>query len=176
MRQFKLTEWIAVAAALVVVAIFVFPSFFSSVFFPANATPKIDTSGLGNVPSSTSTPSINMQNISTIPGLSVYDVSVGTGAAAASGNQVSVNYTGTLSNGTIFDSNTNQKFGHVQPFDFTLGAGQVIKGWDQGLVGMKVGGVREIVISPALGYGANQVGPIPPNSTLTFQVELLSVK
>lgn len=117
-----------------------------------------------------------MQNISTIPGLSVYDVTVGTGTPAVAGKELTVNYTGTLADGTIFDSNTDQKFGHVEPFPFTLGAGQVIKGWDQGLLGMKVGGVRELVISPSLGYGSNQVGPIPPNSTLTFQVQLLSVK
>ena len=117
-----------------------------------------------------------MQNISTIPGLEIYDVKVGTGAAVVSGSNVTVNYTGTLTDGTEFDSNVDPQFNHVQPFPFTVGAGQVIKGWDEGLVGMKVGGTRELVISPDLGYGANQVGPIPPSSTLIFQVQLLSVQ
>ena len=117
-----------------------------------------------------------MKNISNISGLTVYDITPGTGPAVASGNQVTVNYIGALTDGTIFDSNINSKFGHEQPFPFTVGAGQVIKGWDEGLIGMKVGGTRELIISPNLGYGDNEVGPIPANSTLVFQVQLLSVK
>lgn len=88
------------------------------------------------------------------------------------GKTVSVNYTGTLTDGTKFDSSYDRN----QPFDFQLGAGQVIKGWDQGVAGMKVGGKRKLVIPPGLGYGAQANGKIPANSTLIFEVELLSVK
>ena len=174
MKKLKLTEWIAVAAALVVVAIFVFPSFFSSLFFPTNSA--TNTNQNVATTSTTTTPSINMQNISTVPGLSVYDTTVGTGAAVVSGSNVTVNYTGTLSDGTVFDSNIDPQFNHVTPLQITVGVGQVIKGWDIGLIGMKVGGTRTLVISPDLGYGSVQKGPIPPNSTLTFQVQLLSVQ
>ncbi len=176
MRKLTFIEWIAVAAALVVVSIFVFPSWFGAIFFPSNASPEAQNqataAALNASSTTTTTPTTNMQNISTIPGLMAYDTTVGTGTPAVSGTQVTVNYVGTLQDGTVFDSSQS----HGQPFTFTLGAGQVIKGWDEGVAGMKVGGTRELVISPDLGYGDNQVGPIPPGSTLIFQVELLSVK
>lgn len=105
-------------------------------------------------------------------GLIVQDVKVGTGAEAVSGHQITVHYTGTLDNGTIFDSSRTRG----TPFTFGLGAGQVIKGWDQGFAGMKVGGVRRLTIPASLGYGAQAVGPIPPDSTLHFDVELLGVE
>src|SRR3990167_2203091 len=96
---------------------------------------------------------------------------------AEAGNTVSVNYTGRLADGTVFDSNVDPKFGHVEPFEFTLGGGQVIKGWDVGIVGMKVGEKRNLAISPELAYGEAGAGAIiPPNATLNFEVELLSVK
>lgn len=101
------------------------------------------------------------------------DEVVGTGTEAKTGNHVTVNYVGTLTNGTKFDSSYDRN----QPFDFNLGGGQVIKGWDQGVVGMKVGGKRKLVIPPSLGYGAQAVGDkIPANSTLVFEIELLDVK
>lgn len=100
------------------------------------------------------------------------DEVVGTGDEAVAGKTVSVNYVGTLTNGTKFDSSYDRN----QPFEFVLGAGNVIKGWDQGVAGMKVGGKRKLVIPPDLGYGASGNGSIPPNSTLVFEVELLSVK
>lgn len=101
----------------------------------------------------------------------------GTGPAIAAGQTASMNYTGMLDNGTVFDSNTDPKFGHVSPFEFKLGAGQVIAGWDQGILGMKVGEKRKLVIPPNLGYGASGAGAsIPPNATLTFEVELLAIK
>lgn len=100
------------------------------------------------------------------------DEVVGSGEVAMAGDILTVHYTGQLSDGTVFDSSLVRG----QPFQFVLGAGQVIKGWDQGLVGMKVGGKRLLSIPPELGYGANQIGPIPANSTLIFEVELLEVK
>lgn len=104
--------------------------------------------------------------------LQITDTTVGTGTEAASGDTVTVDYVGELTDGTVFDASKN----HGQPFSFTLGEGRVIQGWDQGLVGMKVGGVRTLVIPPALGYGGQAVGAIPANSTLVFQVTLLDVK
>ncbi len=92
------------------------------------------------------------------------------------GDTVSMNYTGTLENGTVFDSNINPKFGHVEPFIFKLGTGQVISGWDKGIVGMKVGEKKSLKIPPEDAYGKNRVGPIPPNSTLIFEVELLQIE
>ncbi len=104
--------------------------------------------------------------------LQIQDLIVGTGAEARAGNTVSVNYIGTLENGTKFDSSYDRN----QPFSFTLGQGQVIRGWEQGIPGMKVGGKRKLIIPPTMGYGDQTVGPIPANSTLIFEVELLEVK
>jgi FKBP-type peptidyl-prolyl cis-trans isomerase len=96
--------------------------------------------------------------------------------AAVAGDVISVNYTGKLADGTVFDSNVDPKFNHVQPFEFTLGAGQVIPGWDKGLVGMKVGEKKTLVIAPEDAYGATGAGGvIPPNATLTFDVEVLGI-
>lgn len=101
------------------------------------------------------------------------DIVVGTGVEATAGKTVSVHYTGTLTNGSKFDSSLDRG----KPFDFPLGAGRVIKGWDQGVAGMKVGGKRRLTIPPELGYGARGFPPvIPPNSTLIFEVELLAVR
>lgn len=100
--------------------------------------------------------------------LQVTDLKVGDGAEAKAGQSVTVSYVGTLDNGTQFDAN--------QSFKFTLGVGQVIKGWDQGVPGMKVGGERRLVIPPSLGYGDQAAGSIPPNSTLHFDVTLLGVQ
>ena len=104
--------------------------------------------------------------------LQIEDKTVGTGDEAVAGKNVTVHYTGWLTDGTKFDSSKD----HGQPFTFQLGAGQVIKGWDQGVLGMKVGGTRKLTIPPSLGYGANGAGgTIPPNATLVFEVELLGV-
>jgi FKBP-type peptidyl-prolyl cis-trans isomerase len=101
------------------------------------------------------------------------DLKVGEGAEAVTGNSVSVHYTGTLENGTKFDSSVDRG----QPFEFKLGASQVIQGWDQGVVGMKVGGKRKLVIPPELAYGSQSPSPlIPANSTLVFEIELLEVR
>jgi peptidylprolyl isomerase/FKBP-type peptidyl-prolyl cis-trans isomerase FkpA len=100
------------------------------------------------------------------------DTKVGTGAEAVTGSTVSVHYTGWLTDGTKFDSSKDRG----QPFSFQIGSGQVIKGWDQGVTGMKVGGIRKLTIPPELGYGARGAGGvIPPNATLVFEVELLGV-
>lgn len=106
-------------------------------------------------------------------GLKYEDTVVGTGAEAKSGQKVSVHYTGTLTDGKKFDSSKDRG----QPFQFTLGVGQVISGWDEGVAGMKVGGQRTLTIPPNLGYGSRGAGGvIPPNATLIFEVELLDVK
>lgn len=111
---------------------------------------------------------------STSSGLQYWDLKGGTGTTASAGKSVSVHYTGWLaSNGKKFDSSVDRG----QPFMFTLGAGQVIKGWDEGVSGMKVGGKRQLRIPPELGYGSRGAGGvIPPNATLIFDVELLAVK
>lgn len=92
------------------------------------------------------------------------------------GDVLIMNYTGRLTNGTVFDSNVDPKFNHVAPFEFTLGAGQVIAGWDEGLVGMKVGEKKTLTIAPEKAYGSRAVGSIPANSTLIFEVELVGIK
>jgi FKBP-type peptidyl-prolyl cis-trans isomerase FkpA len=124
--------------------------------------------GYGDSPTSPSTPSVPF---------SATELRVGTGADATAGRTLTVNYTGWLYSatapdhkGTQFDSSAGGS-----PFVFPLGAGRVIAGWDSGLVGMKVGGLRRLIIPPNLAYGSQQVGPIPPNSTLVFDVELLNV-
>lgn len=100
-----------------------------------------------------------------------------TGEEAKTGDTVAMNYTGRLEDGTVFDSNVDPKFKHVEPFVFTLGAGQVIAGWDKGIVGMKAGEKKTLTLAPADAYGASGVpGVIPPNATLIFEVELLAIK
>lgn len=105
--------------------------------------------------------------------LTITDLVVGTGAEATPGSTVSVNYVGALPDGTVFDASAN----HGGAFTFPLGAGQVIRGWDEGVAGMKVGGKRRLVIPPDMAYGNQAVGDvIPTNATLLFEVELVSVQ
>jgi FKBP-type peptidyl-prolyl cis-trans isomerase FkpA len=104
--------------------------------------------------------------------LEISDITVGTGATAVTGDFLTVHYTGSLTNGTVFDSSLAA--GRT-PYSFRLGAGTVIAGWDQGLVGMRVGGKRRLTIPPSLAYGAQGSGQIPGNATIRFDVELLSI-
>jgi peptidylprolyl isomerase len=110
--------------------------------------------------------------VTTPSGLKYTDLVVGTGPSPRPGQTATVNYTGTLTDGTKFDSS----YDHGQPYSFVVGGGGVIKGWDEGIRTMKVGGRRRLVVPPALGYGAMARPNIPANSTLVFEVELLSVK
>ena len=112
------------------------------------------------------------QEITTRSGLKMTELKVGEGAVAENGSNVSVQYTGWLTDGTQFDSSVGRG-----PFTFRIGAGQVIPGWDEGVKGMRVGGKRKLTIPPDLGYGASGAGGvIPPNATLVFEVELLDTK
>lgn len=109
-------------------------------------------------------------SIKTASGLYYRDITVGNGATAIAGHTIAVHYTGALANGTIFDANGT----NATPFSFVLGQGQVIAGWDEGVVGMQVGGSRQLILPPALGYGASGSGPIPGNAILVFTVIMVS--
>ena len=109
--------------------------------------------------------------VTTASGLKYIDEVVGTGVSPTSGQNVTVHYTGTLENGTKFDSSVDRG----QPYTFRIGTAAVIKGWDEGVMTMKVGGKRRLIIPAKLGYGAAGKGTIPPNSTLLFEIELLDV-
>jgi len=159
------TEVIGIVVALVVVgSAFSFASFMQNPLTQSAGTDgalKTDSFGVttgGLVTSQT--------------GLKYEDVVVGTGEEAKPGMMITAHYTGTFQDGKVFDSSVTRG----QPFEFTLGKGQVIKGWDEGIAGMKVGGKRKLVVPPELGYGSAGIGPIPPNATLNFEVELLGVK
>ena len=118
-----------------------------------------------------------MSSIKTPSGLVIEDLVVGSGAQAAAGQRVSVHYTGWLSEGGKAGNKFDSSKDRGQAFDFSLGRGDVIRGWDEGVAGMKVGGKRKLTIPPNLGYGARGAGNvIPPNATLLFEVELLAVR
>ena len=159
--------FLGVALLAVVIRLVFMPSTPSGIDFdplPENAS---------STESSTNTPTTSsMDQNNAVSGLQTTDVKVGTGAEAVSGKEITVHYVGTLDDGTKFDSSRDRG----TPFTFDLGAGQVIQGWDQGFAGMKVGGVRKLVIPAELGYGQNAVGSIPAGSTLHFEVELLAVE
>ena len=149
MSNKQFTTGVAVVAAVVVVFLFfVFGNPFAAV------EQGLPASALGGVGGQ----------------LLVQDEVIGTGAEAAIGSIVSVHYTGTFQDGRVFDSSVGG-----EPFQFILGAGQVIPGWDQGLQGMKVGGKRLLIIPPDLAYGSQGYGPIPSDATLTFEVELVEI-
>ncbi len=137
---------VAVAAAITTVALF---------FVFSNPLDFVESTPFGEQPAGE---------------LVVQDEVVGTGAEATIGSTVSVHYTGKLENGAVFDTSVGRA-----PYEFVLGAGSVIQGWEQGISGMKVGGKRLLIVPPDLAYGAVQYGPIPANSTLIFEVELVGV-
>ena len=149
---------IAVALALAVVA-----SFF---IFPGLSSFRSTEATTTQVPTTMTTENADK--------LQIIDKTVGTGAAAVAGDSVTVNYVGSLTDGTVFDASANHS---TTGFTFNLGAGQVIKGWDEGIVGMKEGGKRTLIIPASLAYGSQAVGDvIPANATLVFEVELLKVQ
>ncbi len=122
------------------------------------------------IPTPTSPP---VQTFAPVTELKIEDLKIGTGAEVATGSSVTVHYIGRLTSGQVFDSSIPKK----QPLVFQVGGGQVIRGWDQGILGMKVGGQRRIIVPPNLGYGPNGSPPvIPPNATLIFDIELLDGK
>jgi len=133
---------------------------------PAPETPAPDASE-----PAVSEPDTPAAEPSEVTGLQIEDITVGTGALAEPGKAATVHYTGWLKDGTEFDSSIGR-----EPFTFQVGAGMVIPGWDQGVPGMKVGGTRRLIIPAELGYGSSGAGPIPPNATLIFEIELLSVE
>ena len=119
-------------------------------------------------------PTITMPTLapSKVTELKIEDIKIGTGSAVKSGDTVSMNYVGTLEDGTKFDSSYDRN----QPFETKIGVGQVIEGWDKGILGMKIGGKRKLTIPYQMAYGENGYGPIPAKATLIFEVELLSIK
>ncbi len=148
MKKLSRNEWVAVAVSVFVVGFFfIFGSTLLSVF-SKNKVALQESSQLG-----------------------VQDVAMGTGEVATVGSRVIVHYVGKFQDGTVFDSSVDRN----EPFPFILGDERLIKGWNMGIEGMREGGRRVLVIPPSLGYGSQQNGPIPPNSTLIFEVELLKV-
>ena len=169
MKKLSQKQWIAVAVSLVVIAIFFLSGTFIFSFLTSNTTPNTTSMNDNEQPVNTADTSA----ASAASTLGVTDLVVGTGTEAVAGKIITVHYTGKLTNGQVFDSSVSRG----QPFQFELGAGSVIPGWEQGFEGMKVGGKRLLVIPPALGYGAQGAGGvIPPNATLIFDVELLNVQ
>jgi FKBP-type peptidyl-prolyl cis-trans isomerase len=144
--------------AIVTVAVAVIAVILIFAFGRNNGTEDPGTAGTGEV-------------ITTASGLQYEILTAGSGPVAQPGQTVSVHYTGTLADGTEFDSSAGG-----DPIEFQLGTGGVIAGWEEGIAGMQVGEQRILIIPPELGYGAQDYGPIPGNSTLTFQVELMEIK
>lgn len=166
MNKTSIATSIAVVIALIVVIVpFLLGVNIFSLF--SSVSPTVATATQPAPKSSFST----SRNIPVVKKLSVTDMVVGKGAVAKAGDTISVEYIGKLTNGKVFDSSV----AHGKPFSFVLGAGRVIKGWDEGLVGMKVGGVRLLTIPASLAYGNRTFGPIPANSALIFEVKLLNV-
>jgi peptidylprolyl isomerase len=137
-----------------------------------DATPDTPTAA-ATATATTTTGPVTLKNPTTTPsGLQYEDIVVGTGASPQQAGRVTVHYTGKFLDGKKFDSSVDRG----QPFTFVIGVGQVIKGWDEGVATMKVGGKRNLIIPPDLAYGARGQGPIPPNTPLYFEVELISVQ
>src|ERR1700733_14882644 len=156
MKKLNRNQWIAVAVSLALVAFLLYGGTLLGLFTSQNNTNQDQSDMAQNLPTT---------------GVQTQDVTIGQGPAAEAGDTITGNYVGTLTDGKVFDSSVDRN----QPFTFTLGAGQVIRGWDEGIVGMRVGGERKLIIAPDYGYGDQGIGPIPPNSVLIFDVQLLSV-
>ncbi len=151
-----------IAAVVIGVLVLIVFSYF---IFGLNNSPT-------NTPDTITAQQPNQPQSSNNSKLQISDEKIGTGAAVKKGDTVEINYVGTLANGTKFDASAD----HGGAFTTQIGVGQVIKGWDEGIIGMKVGGKRKLTIPPSLGYGNQAVGSIPPNSNLIFHVELVGIK
>jgi len=172
MKKLNRNQWIAVTVALVVIITF-FATGRTIISFFSNGEQVINQEQ--TTMDSTQPDSSNLNNAfsTSIAGFEITDITVGTGEVATAGKKLTVNYSGALTDGRVFDSS----YTRGTPFEFTLGAGDVIQGWDKGFAGMKVGGKRRLVIPGELAYGSGGVpGLIPSNATLVFEVELLGVK
>jgi peptidylprolyl isomerase len=167
MKKLRTEEWIAVAAGIGFLTYLFFSGPLLNLFTPSTSTAMSTNANEPLNPESAAATAAE-----SAPGVKATDLKVGSGEIAEPGDIVTAHYTGKLPDGTVFDSSKDRG----QPISFILGAGQVIKGWDQGLQGMRVGGERTLVISPEYGYGNHAVGSIPANSTLIFDVELVNVQ
>jgi len=147
------------------------PSVVSEAIAAVSEQPLVAQVATSENPSSILAKSGDKKVITTPSGLKYVDLVEGTGASPQPGQTVVVHYTGTLEDGSKFDSSRDRN----SPFSFQIGVGQVIKGWDEGVGTMKVGGRRQLTVPPDLGYGSRGIGPIPPNATLLFDVELLKI-
>ena len=152
MKNLNKNQWIAVFAGLAFLGYLLFTGPIMKLFNPPSAG--------------------NLDSRAPQTGLVTEEIITGDGLMAEQGDTLTVHYVGTLSDGKVFDSSLDRN----APFSFTLGVGQVIRGWDDGLKGMRVGGKRRLIIAPDYGYGSAGVGAIPPNSILFFEVELLGVQ
>ena len=148
MKHLNKNQWIAVITSLVLLAYLLFSGPIMNLF---NLSDKSSNAEVQQT------------------GIEVEELTLGTGPLVESGDTLTVHYVGSLSDGKVFDSSVDRNI----PFTFTIGVGQVIRGWEEGLLGMRVGGKRRLVIPPAYAYGEENLPAIPPNSTLTFEVELL---
>jgi FKBP-type peptidyl-prolyl cis-trans isomerase len=155
MRKITKNEWIAVGAGIALVSFLLYGSSLPSFFGLNNSDNK--ESAMAELPQS---------------GISTEDIVVGSGAVVTRGDTLTVHYVGALPSGKVFDSSIDTD----SPFVFTIGTGSVIRGWEEGLLGMREGGRRRIIVAPDYGYGSQAVGPIPPDSTLIFEVQLLKVE
>ncbi|MEX2010553.1 MAG: FKBP-type peptidyl-prolyl cis-trans isomerase [Parcubacteria group bacterium] len=153
MKKLTTREGIAVAAAIVTVGVLLFGNSFLTFI---NGTNQTEQTNNMNLPQT---------------GFQTEELSPGTGEGAVSGDTITVHYVGRLSDGRVFDSSLDRN----QPFSFVLGSGSVIRGWEEGMAGMKVGEKRRLTIAPDYGYGPNDYGPIPGNSVLIFDIELLDL-
>jgi len=177
MRKLSQKEWIGVVVGLVIISVYFFNRSFIFSFLTAPLAVDSGAQVLGTKTDGVQDPNMEQstlkKDVTLYPGLTVKDFEIGTGKMAVDGSIVSVNYLGYLTNGEQFDSS----YDTGKPLEFQIGLGQLIPGFEGGVIGMQVGGKRKITIAPELGYGEAGSPPrIPPNSTLIFDVELVEVK